>query len=115
MSLESGESPPIIGGNVGGNRAISEYMSHILEPVAKSMDGMEINSSGGLLSVIENINDDLKTRKASNHEEENNPPPSQEDGNLPSTGGPCHQYGGGVAPLSNKYPGTWPLQPTKPT
>ena len=36
----------IIGGNVGGNRAISEYMSLILEPVAKGMEGMEMNYTG---------------------------------------------------------------------
>ena len=34
-----------------------------------------------------------------------------DDENLPSTGGPCHQYGGGGAPPTNKYPGTWPIQP----
>ena len=35
-SVESGESPPsrpVICGNVGGNRAMSEYMSLFLEPV----------------------------------------------------------------------------------
>ena len=59
-SVESGESPPsraIIGGNVGGNRAISEYMSLILEPVAKGMERMEINATRGLLSVIEKLNE----------------------------------------------------------
>ena len=38
-----------------------------------------------------------------------------EEKDLPNTGGPCHLYGGGGAPSSNKSPGTWPLQPTQPT
>ena len=72
-SVESGGSPlsrPVIGGNVGGNRVLSEYMSLVLEPMAKRMVSMEINASGSLLSIIENINDDLKSRKSSSHEEE---------------------------------------------
>ena len=59
-SAESGESPPsraIIGGNVGGKRAMSEYMYLILEPVAKGMERMEINATRGLLSVIEKLNE----------------------------------------------------------
>ena len=34
-------------------------MSLILEPVAKRQEGMEINASSGLLSVIESLNADL--------------------------------------------------------
>ena len=30
-----------------------------------------------------------------------------------ATGWPCHHIGGGAS-LSNKYPGTWPYQPTRP-
>ena len=51
-----------MGGNVGANKPLSEYMSLILEPVAKRMEGMEINASSGLLSVIESLNDELSTR-----------------------------------------------------
>ena len=97
-SVESGESPPsrpVIGGNVGGNRAMSEYMSLYLEPVARGQNSMEINASGGLLSVIENINKDLKTRESSSQKEEEEVP-TQMDVNQPSSGGPCHQYGGGA-------------------
>jgi hypothetical protein len=65
-SVESGESPPtqcIMGGNVGDNRALSEYMSLALEPVARRQESMEINATGGLLSVIENINKDMMAGK----------------------------------------------------
>ena len=72
---------------------MSEYMFLVLEPMARRMDSMEVNASGGLLSVIENINDDLTSRKSSSHEEEEGPP--QEVEHQPSNGGPCHQYGGG--------------------
>ena len=89
---------------------MSEYMSLVLEPVARRMDSMEINASGGLLSVIENINDDLKSRKSSSHEEEEGPP--QEDEDQPSNGGPCHQYGGG-RPNNKQIPGKWPNQPSR--
>jgi hypothetical protein len=37
-SVNSGESPPsrsVMGGNIGGNTAISEFVSLVLEPVAK--------------------------------------------------------------------------------
>ena len=44
---------------MGGNKPISEYMSLILEPVARTQEGMEINASSGLLEVVESLNDDL--------------------------------------------------------
>jgi hypothetical protein len=56
-------------------------------------------------------NEDLQTRLASSHGGEPGTQPFQEDENLPNTGGPCHQYGGGGAPPTNKYPGKWPIQP----
>ena len=58
-SVESGETPPtrsVMGGNVGMNRGISEYLSIILEPVARKQKGMEVNSTSGFISVIEGIN-----------------------------------------------------------
>jgi hypothetical protein len=39
-----GETPPtrsVMGGNVGDNKPLSEFMSFILEPVARKMNGME--------------------------------------------------------------------------
>ena len=56
-------SRPVMGGNVGGNRPLSEFMSLVLEPVAKRMESMEINATSGLLSVINNINEDLEKSK----------------------------------------------------
>ena len=55
-SIESGTPPPtrqVHGGNVGVNKAISEYLSLVLEPVAKKMESMEVNSTGGLQCVVE--------------------------------------------------------------
>ena len=34
-----------------------------------------------------------------------------EEDDEPGSGGPCHLYGGGGAPSTNKYPGTWPTKP----
>ena len=53
--FEIGDTPPsrsVMGGNVGGNKPLSEFMSLVLEPVAKRMEGMEINASSGLINVI---------------------------------------------------------------
>ena len=77
-SVESGKPPPtrsIMGGNVGGNKGLSEFMSLVLEPVAKKMDSMETNATNGLLSVIEELNKDLTKRK----EKEGNPSNHQEE------------------------------------
>ena len=50
-----------MGGNVGGNKGISEFISLVLEPVAKEMKGsLEIDSTSGLLSDIEKVNDEVK-------------------------------------------------------
>ena len=58
-SVESGESPPsrsVMGGNAGGNRPMSEFVSLFLEPVARKMESMEVNSTGGLVSIIKLLN-----------------------------------------------------------
>ena len=53
-------SRPVMGGNVGGNAGISEFVSLVLEPVADEMKGkVEINSTGGLLNDIETLNDEI--------------------------------------------------------
>ena len=46
-SLESGYPVrPVMGGNVGGNAGISEFVSLVLEPVANEMeDSLEINAT----------------------------------------------------------------------
>ena len=68
--FEIGETPPsrsVMAGNVGGNRPLSEFMSLVLEPVAKMMEGMEINATSGLLSIIESINTDISNHQEDNH------------------------------------------------
>ena len=82
-SLETEDPPsrPVMGGKSGGNVGISEFLSLVMEPVADEMEGkVEISSTNGLLSDIENVNDEIKeetllkmkTRtKASSHQEEN--------------------------------------------
>ena len=63
-TFDLGTAPPtrfVMRGNVGANKPLSEYMSLILEPVAKRQESMEINASSGLLSVIESLNADLST------------------------------------------------------
>ena len=61
--LETEDTLPsrsVMGGNVGGNRGISEFLSLVLEPVAKEMKGsMEIDATSGLLSDIEKVNDEI--------------------------------------------------------
>ena len=49
--FEIGDTPPsrsVMAGNVGGNK-----------PLAKGMEGMEINASSGLINIIESINTDI--------------------------------------------------------
>ena len=63
-SILSGDSPPtrsVMGGNVGGNSGTSEFISLVLEPVAREQEGnMEINSTSGFLNDIINLNKELK-------------------------------------------------------
>ena len=89
-SVESGKPPPtrsIMGGNVGGNKGLSEFMSLVLEPVAKKMDSMETNATNGLLSVIEELNKDLTKRK----EKGGNPSSHQEEPSIHQEDSSSHQ------------------------
>ena len=52
---------PVMGGNEGGNQGISEFLSLVLEPVAREQEGhMEINATNGLLADIKDLNDELE-------------------------------------------------------
>ena len=54
----------VMGGNVGGNAGISEFISLILEHVAREQDGnMEISATNGLLADITDLNDDLEVER----------------------------------------------------
>ena len=49
-----------MGGNVGGNAGMSEFISLVLEPVSDEMkNSMEINATGGLIKDIEDVNEAL--------------------------------------------------------
>ena len=49
-----------MGGNEGGNCGISEFLSLVLEPVAREQgNNMEINATNGLLADIVDLNDEL--------------------------------------------------------
>jgi hypothetical protein len=54
-------------------------MSHKLEPVARRMDSIEINATGGLLNMVNNINNDRKPNKVSSHEGENDSQQREEE------------------------------------
>ena len=62
------------------------------------------SSNAGPILIFKRVggNENLQTRMSSSHEEEYGPPPSQEDGNVPSSEGPCHLY-----------LGKWPHQPPR--
>ena len=50
----------VMGGNEGANSGISEFLSLVLEPVAKEQDDkLEINATTGLLADIADLNDEL--------------------------------------------------------
>ena len=50
----------VMGGNEGGNSGISEFVSLVLEPIAREQDGnMEINATNGLLADITDYNTEL--------------------------------------------------------
>ena len=50
----------VMGGNDGGNVGISEFLSIVLEPVAREQVGnMEINATNGLLADIMDLNKEL--------------------------------------------------------
>ena len=62
LSVE--ETRSLMGGNEGGNSGISEFISLILEPLAREQEcNMEINATNGLLADIKDLNDELEVEK----------------------------------------------------
>ena len=56
----------VMGGNEGGNSGISEFLSLVLEPVAREQDNsMEINATNGLLADIFDLNAELENETGS--------------------------------------------------
>ena len=54
----------LMGGNDGGNSGISEFLSLVLEPLAREQSGnMEINATNGLLADIVDLNAELDVEK----------------------------------------------------
>ena len=83
----------VMGGNEGGNKGISEFLSLVLEPLAREHNGsMEINATNGLLADIFDLNEELEEETAENPntEETSNTQPARRGGvwitklNLPS-------------------------------
>jgi hypothetical protein len=65
----------VMGGNDGANFVIREFLSLVLEPVAKEQDNkLEINDTTGLLADIADLDEELdRERRQENisiHEEE---------------------------------------------
>ena len=59
------KSRSVMGGNEGGNTGISEFLSLVLEPVAREQNGsMEINATNGLLADILDLNNELEEEAA---------------------------------------------------
>ena len=52
-------SRPVCSGNGGVNKHLSEIVSYMLVPLAHSMDGAEIDSTGSMLEKIEKLNNKL--------------------------------------------------------
>ena len=51
----------VMGSNEGGNCGISEFLSLVLEPVAREQDNnMEINATNGLLADIFDLNSEME-------------------------------------------------------
>ena len=57
-------SRPVIGGNVGINRGLSELLSLLIEPVTSMLGGDAIESTGDMLSKIDEINKSDELREA---------------------------------------------------
>ena len=55
----------MVNGSAGFNCHLSEILSLILGPVAKESTGSEINSTNDLLSIIENVNNQISKEKSS--------------------------------------------------
>ena len=75
----------VMGGNEGGNKGISEFLSLVLEPVAREQNGsMEINATNGLLADIFDLNEELEEETAENPntEETSNTQPARRGGVL---------------------------------
>ena len=69
----SGEAPPsrpVCSGNSGMNKHLSEIVSHVLEPLAHSIDGADIESTGELLHEIRELNKKRKEDKCCEIEKE---------------------------------------------
>ena len=63
-SFESGKNiptRPVVNGRAGFNTHLSETLSHILEPIALEMTGVEINSTEEALAAFEKVNFNIKT------------------------------------------------------
>ena len=61
-SFEDGTPPPsrpVCSGNQGFNRHLSEVLSMVLEPVGHALGGPDIDSTGGLLNRINEVNSAL--------------------------------------------------------
>ena len=55
----------VMGGYEGGNSEISEFVSMVLEPVAREQENnMEINATSGLLADINDLNIQLRAEKS---------------------------------------------------
>ena len=52
-------SRPVVSGNSGLNRHLSEMISLVIEPVASEADGFEVDSTGEMLAKIDELNDKL--------------------------------------------------------
>ena len=53
-------SRPVIAGNIGMNRCLSEVLSLIIEPVTQNMKSHAIDSTGDMLNLIDEINKYIK-------------------------------------------------------
>ena len=49
-------SRPVCEGNVGVTRHLSEAVSMVLEPLSHAMDGSDVESTGDMLSKVEEFN-----------------------------------------------------------
>ena len=49
-------SRPVVAGNIGVNRCMSELTSLIIEPISMNMESHAIDSTGDMLHLIENLN-----------------------------------------------------------
>ena len=56
-------SRPVVAGNIGINRNISEILSLIIEPITSGLQGDAINSTGDMLHIINGLNESGQLRK----------------------------------------------------